>query len=100
MAQSLGGPQIKSLLSDRPFQKAKICGKLVCATCIESNEQLKFYYDDAGIKLHMKSKHRTMHFDDNMLLECRRRFQLLHAKETMDLVKQLSNIRLETVCLL
>ena len=93
-------PGITSLLSGRPFQTAKICGKVVCASCIDKNVTLKFYYDDAGIKQHMRSKHRVMKFNDNVLRECRKRFQLLHAEETMDVVKELSKMRLETVCIL
>ena len=91
---------ITTLLSNRPFQRVKVCGKVVCATCIDNNVTLKFYYDDAGIKQHTRLKHRAVHFDENVLRECRRRFQLLHAEETMCVVKELTKMRLETVCIL
>ena len=99
MAESLSvsGSDLKSLLSNRPFQNAKRCGKLVCATCIENKEILKFYYDDTGLKLHFKSKHHTLQLDKDMLLDCRRRFRQLHAEETTSVLKKLSNLRLEKV---
>ena len=72
MRMSVSDSDFKRLLSDRLFQNAKRCGKVVCATCIQNKEVLKFYYDDAGLKLDFKSKHCTLQFDKNMLLDCRR----------------------------
>ena len=48
---------IDSLLSvsNRPFQDAKICIKVVCSLCIESKEGVKFYFDDVGLKQHFKT---------------------------------------------
>ena len=99
----VSGSDLKSLLSDtsRLFQNAKRYGKIVCVTCIDSNEVLKFYYDDAGLQMHLKSKHHKLQFDkkmqESMLHDCRRRFRLLHTEETMNVLQQLSNLRLEKV---
>ena len=71
MRMSVSDSDLQRLLSDRLFQNAKRCGKVVCMMCIENKEVLKFYYDDSGLKLHFKSKHHTLQFDKNMLLECR-----------------------------
>ena len=92
---------IESLLSvsNRPFQDAKICGKVVCSLCIESKEGVKFYFDDVGLKQHFKVKHRGVQFDDNLHVECKRRFRDLHGDETLNLVKRLSSMRLEMVCM-
>ena len=54
MRMSVSDSDLKRLLSDRLFQNAKHCDKVVCATCIENKELLKFYYDDAGLKLRFK----------------------------------------------
>ena len=85
-------------VTNRPFQDAKVCGKLVCSKCIENNEGVKFFFDDFGLKQHFKVKHRSLKFDDSIHIECRRRFRELHADETLQVVKQLLNLRLETVC--
>ena len=84
--------------ANRPLQDAKVCGKTVCSECDILNEGLKFYYDDVGLKQHFKIKHRGKTFDYNVHMDCKRRFKELHAEETTNVIKQLSNMRLETVC--
>ena len=93
---------IESLLSvsNRPFQDPKICGKVVCSLCIESKEGVKFYFDDVGLKQHFKVKYRGVQFDDNLHVECKRRFRDLHGDETLNLAKCLSSMHLEMVCVL
>ena len=96
-----GSIDIDSLLSvsNRPFQDGKICGKVVCSLCIESKEGVKFYFDDVGLKQHFKVKYRGVQFDDNWCVECKRQFRDLHGDETLNLVKRLSSMRLEMVCM-
>jgi hypothetical protein len=78
------------MATNRPFQDEKVCGELVCSKCIEINEEVKFF-DDVGPKKRFKvyiNKHRSLKFNDSHM----------HSGETLHVVKQLSNLRLETVC--
>lgn len=85
-------------LSNRPFQDAKVCGKVVCSKCIESNRGIKLFFYDDGLKQHFKVKHRGLTLDHNVEMDCKRQFRELHANETLRVLEQLTNLRLEKVC--
>lgn len=84
-------------LTNRPFQDAKVSGKVVCSRCFRSTGEVKLFLEDAGLKQHFKIRHGNLVVDDEVCRDCKMLFHDFHGQETLKMLNQLSKLRLETV---
>ena len=84
-------------LCNRPFQSAKLNGKVMCSKCFENDGSANFFVEGSGLKQHFRTIHRNSCVDDRVLGQCKGRFQELHGDETAEVLNQLSDLRLQTV---
>ena len=84
-------------LSRRPFQEANETGKIVCCKCFEFEKVFHFFDKETGLKQHFRIIHHGMELSNLVLAECKTLFQRQHCEETIKVIQQLSNLRLQTV---
>ena len=84
-------------LANRPFQDAKVSGKVICSNCFKNTGEVKFFLEDAGLKHHFKIKHNNTTVDDHVRHDCKMLFKDLHGQETLKMLNQLSKLRI--VCM-
>ena len=100
-ANVINANEIKHVLSltNRPFQDAKVSGKVLCSECFKSTVEEKFFLEDVGLKHHFKIKHNNSTLDDHVRRDCKMYFHDLHGQKTLKMLNQLSELRLQMVCI-
>ena len=93
--------EIKRVLSltNKPFQDAKVNGKVICSKCFKTTGEVKFFLEGAGLKHHFKIRHNNLTVDDHVRRDCKMLFNDLHGQETLKMLNQLSELRLQMVCI-
>ena len=64
-----------------------------------STGEVKFFLEDVGLKHHFKIKHNNSTLDDHVRRDCKMYFHDLHGQETLKMLNQLSELRLQMVCI-
>ena len=100
-ANVINANEIKHVLSltNRPFQDAKVSGKVLCSKCFKSTGEVKFFLEDVGLKHYFKIKHNNSTLDDHVRCDCKMYFHDLHGQETLKMLNQLSELQLQMVCI-
>ena len=81
-------------LSRRPFQEANETGKIVCCKCFEVEKVFHFFDKEKGLKQHFRIIHHGIELSNLIFDECKTLFQRQHGEETVKVIQQLTNLRL------
>ena len=71
---------------------------MLCLKCFKSTGEVKFFLEDVGLKHYFKIKHNST-LDGHVRRDCKMYFHDLHSQETLQMLNQLSELRLQMVCI-